>query len=208
MKVKDKKLKRIIGGISAALVVAQVVLVLMSWLLSALQIEGVRSLLSSEGVRWFCGNFASFVASPALVWLLLMAMAVGGIDHSGLQLLLRTPRSLRNYRQKLALRITVFAFMAYAAVVLALAIAPHAVLLSATGGLFPSPFSSALVPIVAFGLLLLSVLCGVAIGRYSRPSHVVGALSSGIAKAAPLFIIYILAIQFFQSLMFVFFTLF
>jgi aminobenzoyl-glutamate transport protein len=64
------------------------------------------------------------------------------------------------------------------------------------------------VPIVAFGLLLLSVLCGVAIGRYSRPSHVVGALSSGIAKAAPLFIIYILAIQFFQSLTFVFFTLF
>jgi aminobenzoyl-glutamate transport protein len=208
LKVKDKKLKRIIGGISAALVVAQVVLVLMSWLLSALQIEGVRSLLSSEGVRWFCGNFASFVASPALVWLLLMAMAVGGIDHSGLLLLLRTPRLLRNYRQKLALRITVFAFMAYVAVVLALAIAPHAVLLSATGGLFPSPFSSALVPIVAFGLLLLSVLCGVAIGRYSRPSHVVGALSSGIAKAAPLFIIYILAIQFFQSLTFVFFTLF
>ena len=36
-----------------ALFVAELLLVIVSWLLSATRLEGVRSLISSEGIRWF-----------------------------------------------------------------------------------------------------------------------------------------------------------
>ena len=37
------------------LMVGEVLLIILSWLLSATRMEGVRSLLSSEGIRWFFG---------------------------------------------------------------------------------------------------------------------------------------------------------
>ena len=48
------------------LLVAQSLLVIVSWLLSAMRLEGVRSLLSSEGIRWFVGGFSDIVANPLL----------------------------------------------------------------------------------------------------------------------------------------------
>ena len=42
--------------------VAECVLVILSWLLSAARLEGVRSMLSSEGIRWFIGNFSNIIA--------------------------------------------------------------------------------------------------------------------------------------------------
>ena len=42
-----------------ALVLAQLLLMLGSWLWSAaLPLSGVRSMLSGEGIRWFLGHFA------------------------------------------------------------------------------------------------------------------------------------------------------
>ena len=48
------------------LLIAEAVLILLSWILSAMRVDGVRSLLSGEGVRWFFGNFTTMVASPWL----------------------------------------------------------------------------------------------------------------------------------------------
>ena len=55
MRIKEFKKIAILG-----LVVAEVALVLISWVLSAIQTEGVQSLLSSEGIRWL---FSSSVSS-------------------------------------------------------------------------------------------------------------------------------------------------
>ena len=187
-----------------ALAVAEVVLVLASWLLSATIAGNVRSLLSSEGVRWFFGSFSSMLASPWLVWLVLLSVAGGCLWRSGLAQL-RMPLTALHYRQRVALRTTLVLALLYVAAVLALTLVPHAVLLSATGRLFPSPFSRAVVPIVSFGVLLTSVAYGWASGHYRSSSAVIAAMSSGIAAAAPLFVLYIVLVQFYESLCFVFF---
>lgn len=189
----------LLSGVVLALVFAEALLVLVSWLLSATTTGHVRSLLSSEGIRWFFGSFTAIIASPWLVWLLLLAMAGGCWWQSGV---LRTP--LIGYRDRMALRVTVVLLIIYIGVVVALTAVPHAVLLSATGQLFPSPFSRALVPIVAFGILLLSAVYGWASGRFAAFSDVIDSLSFGIGRAAPLFILCVVFFQFYESLRFVF----
>ena len=201
MKVDDTWLKRLFAGVVSMLVVAELLLVLVSWLLSATMAENVRSLLSSEGIRWFVGSFISLLSTPWLAGLLLLSMAGGSLWQSGLLSVFTTPR---NYRQWVALRVTFTLFIIYIAAILLLTAVPHAVLLSATGRLWSSPFSRALVPIAAFGLLLLSVAYCRTSGRFTSISDVVDSLSFGIGRAAPLFILYVLTVQFYESLCFVF----
>ena len=63
-----------LGVLMLFLLIAEAVLILLSWILSAMRVDGVRSLLSGEGIRWFFGTFTSMVASPWLAWLVLMLM--------------------------------------------------------------------------------------------------------------------------------------
>ena len=73
-------MKRILPYIALALALAQLLLILTSWVWSAaMPLSGVRSMLSSEGIRWFLGHFAELMASPVLVWILLGAMAYGSV---------------------------------------------------------------------------------------------------------------------------------
>lgn len=196
-------LKRLLTGTVSALLVGELLLVLVSWLLSATLTENVHSLLSSEGIRWFVGSLVAMLSTPWLVWLLLSAMAGGCLWQSGLPTLLGTRTTALNYRQRIALRMTIALLIIYIAAILLLTAVPHAVLLSATGQLLPSPFSRALVPIAAFGLLLLSATYGWLSGRFTSVAAVVDSLSFGISRAAPLFILYVLAVQFCESLRFV-----
>ena len=187
------------GMLMLLLLIAELMLILISWILSAMRVEGVRSLLSGEGVRWFFGTFTSMIASPWLAWLILMLMSLGCLQKSGLTGLPHT-----SYRDRMALRLTVILLVLYVGVVLLLTVVPHAVLLSSTGCIFPSPFSRSIVPIVSFGIILISVSFGLVSGRFQTLSDVIDALSFGCRKGAPLFIFYILLIQLFESLRFVF----
>ena len=186
------------------LVLADLLLVILSWLLSATRMEGVRSLLSSEGVRWFFGSFTEMVASPLLVWLLLVLCAWGALKHSGLLSPLTPHLSPLTYRDRVALRVALVFLVIYVAIIILLTLVPHAILLSATGSLFPSAFSRSLVPIVCFGLCLVSLVFGLMSGRLRGLSDILDALSTGIAQGAPLIIVYLFAIQLYESLCFVF----
>ena len=182
----------------AAFILAEVVLVLVSWILAAMMTEGVHSLLSSEGIRWLFGSFTSILASPLLVWLLLGLMAYGSLRQSGL---LSVSRS---YRDRMALRLAVAVIVVYVAVLLLLTMLPHAVLLSASGDLFPSAFSRSLVPVVAFGVMLTSGAYGVMSGRFRSLADIFDSLASGIRRGAWLLVLYVFLIQFCESLKFVF----
>ena len=188
-----------LGMLMLLLLIAEAVLILVSWILSAMRVEGVRSLLSGEGVRWFFGHFTTMVGSPWLACLVLLLVAFGCLQKSGL-----FSRPHTSYRDRLALRVTVVFLVIYVGVVLLLTAIPHAVLLSSTGNLFPSPFSHSIVPILSFGMILISVSFGMVSGRFETLSDVLDALSFGCRKGAPLFIFYILAIQLYESLKFVF----
>lgn len=194
--------KKTIGYLTVALLLALVVLVLVSWLLSATQGEGVRSLLSSEGIRFFFGGFTDMLLKPLLVWLLLLSMAWGCLRHSGLLQFFSTPLVPRRRRQALILLSVIL--LVFVCMTLLLTVTPQAVLLSATGQLWPSPFSHALVPILASGIILLSLTYGLFSRHFLSVADVCLSLVQGIAGAAPLLLLYVLAMQLFGALRFVF----
>ncbi len=190
--------KRLIALACVAFGVAELLLVILSWLLSATRLEGVRSLISSEGIRWFVGEFTYTLASPLLVWLLLALVALGCLQHSGLM------SRGRGYRDRVALRVSLSFIIIYVVIICLLTLMPHAILLSVTGSLFPSAFSRALVPIICFGVGVLSISFGMVSGRLHTLTDILDALTFGLQQGAPLIILYIMFFQFYASLLFVF----
>lgn len=192
------------AAIVVALTVLEAALAIGSWVLSGLCPDlGVRNLLGGEGIRWFFGHFSENLSTPLLVWMLLLAVAVGSAADSGLVRSIVAARRLL-LRERVALSFAAVALCVYIAIIAALTFSPHAVLLSASGRLLPSAFSVSLIPILAFGVTMCAVVFGVVSGRYLSIAEVFRSLYLGIERAAPLFVIYILACQFYSTALFVF----
>lgn len=192
-----------LGWLCLVTVIAETLLVILSWLLSAMRVEGVRSLLSSEGIRWFFSSFNDLIASPVLVWLLVLMCALGCLQKSRVTTIFGGKKSI-NFRDHLALYVALAFLLIYVVIILLLTLMPHAILLSATGHLFPSAFSRSLVPITAFGICIFSVAFGLMAGVMRNLSDILQALSFGIAKGAPLLVFYLFAVQLVGCLRFVF----
>ena len=192
-----------LGWLCLVTVIAETLLVILSWLLSAMRVEGVRSLLSSEGIRWFFSSFSDLVASPVLVWLLVLMCALGCLQKSRVTTIFSGKKSI-NFRDRLALYVALVFLLIYVVIIILLTLMPHAILLSATGHLFPSAFSRSLVPIIAFGISIFSVAFGLMSGVMRNLSDILQALSFGIAKGAPLLVFYLFAVQLVGCLRFVF----
>ncbi len=205
MMSEEKKGSRLAATVALVLFLAEFLLVLASWIYSAASpMSGVRSLLSGEGLRWLMGGFADMLATPLLVWLLLLAMAYGVLRQSRL-LVFRNSTMLTGYRQRRARLSAILLLLLIVGVVLLLTVIPHAVLLSATGSLWPSPFSYSLVPVVAFTVIAVSACYGLMAGTFSTLYDVYHALLDGLRRTAPLFVYYILLMQIYESLRFAFF---
>ncbi len=197
--MKNLARDRFLARMALTLVGVQLLLMLVSWLWSAAIPEsGVRSLLSGEGMRWFFGRFTHILATPQLVWLLVCAMAYGTLIRSGLL------RRRNSYREQRALMMAGILLLLIIVVMVLLVALPHAVLISAVGGLWPSPFSESIVPVVAFSILLISAVYGMVAGRYEGITEVYNAVLEGIRRCAPLFLFYVLVTQIYESLRFVF----
>ena len=192
-----------LGWLCLVTVIAETLLVILSWLLSAMRVEGVRSLLSSEGIRWFFSSFSDLIASPVLVCLLVLMCALGCLQKSRMTTIFSGKKSI-NFRDRLALYVALAFLLIYVVIILLLTLMPHAILLSATGHLFPSAFSRSLVPIIAFGISIFSVAFGLMSGVMRNLSDILQALSFGIAKGAPLLVFYLFAVQLVGCLRFVF----
>ena len=192
-----------LGWLCLVTVIAETLLVILSWLLSAMRVEGVRSLLSSEGIRWFFSSFNDLIASPVLVCLLVLMCALGCLQKSRVTTIFSGKKSI-NFRDRLALYVALAFLLIYVVIILLLTLMPHAILLSAMGHLFPSAFSRSLVPITAFGICIFSVAFGLMSGVMRNLSDILQALSFGIAKGAPLLVFYLFAVQLVGCLRFVF----
>lgn len=191
-------MKRSLPYIALTLAVGELLLVMGSWILSAaLPMSGIRSMLSGEGIRFFLGHFADLLATPLLVWLLLLAMAYGVVLRSGV---ISGPRSFRSSRARL---IALLFAAAYLAVVLLMALVPHAVLLSASGTLWPSPFSASLVPLTAFGLAMVAAVYGIVAGTITSLADIYESFVDGLRRAAALLPICILLVLICESLRFI-----
>ena len=197
-------MRKYLPSIALILFLAEVILILLSWLLSvALPNSGVRSMLSGEGIRWFMGHFGNILATPQLAWLLLAVIAVGCLKCCGVMDRLLSPRAL-NYRERRALLIGGGAMLVCVVAVLLLTVIPHAVLISATGDFFPSPFSYSLIPFASFSVCVFSIVYGVIAGSFQSLRDVYDSLLYGIRWAAPCILFYILLVQLYESFRFVF----
>lgn len=182
------------------LTLAQIVLVLLSWLITAAMPEAFpRSMLSPEGIRWFFGSFTENMESPWLVGLLLICIAWGTLQTSGL---LHFDRTI--YRHRNALRLVLIELVLFVAVILLLTVVPHAILLNVMGGIEASSFSRSILPYICFAIIVMSLSFGAVSNRLQGIEAMGESLSEGIRMAAPYFVIYILANQLYSSIEYLF----
>lgn len=182
------------------LALAQIVLVLLSWLITAAMPEAFpRSMLSPEGIRWFFGSFSENMESPWLVGLLLICIAWGTLQTSGL---LHFDRTI--YRHRNALRLVLIELVLFVAVILLLTVVPHAILLNVMGGIEASSFSRSILPYICFAVIVMSLSFGAVSNSLQGIEAMGESLSEGIRMAAPYFVIYILADQLYSSIEYLF----
>lgn len=192
------KFTKVLAWLAFGLCVAQVVLTLASWLMTAAMPDVfMHSLLSAEGIRWFFGRFQDNLSSAVLVWLLLGSMAYGMVCKSGI---LHFDSS--EYLQRISMRLVGLELLGFVAMMLSLTLLPHAILLNVMGGLFPSSFSQSLVPYCCLSVVVMCGSFGVMSGRLKGIPAIFAALSHGIALGAPLFVVYVLASQLYFSFLF------
>ena len=199
-----KKITKIFAIICVTLLAAQVLLVITSWVITAAQpnIE-MRSLLMPEGIRWFIGNYAGCLASVIIVWIILLGAAVGIIRYSGFWQSIRDIMHL-NVRERLAMRLVVVELIFFVAAIVLMTCSPHALLLSITGHISPSSFSTGLIPMIAFIACVTAASFGLASGRLHTITDVFVAMTRGIAGSAPLLLLYVFAAQLYYSIRYVF----
>jgi hypothetical protein len=208
-----------LGYIVLVLLVAQLALILLSWLVTAAFPElPMRSVLSSEGIRWFFGSFVSNQLSPLLIYFIMAVMAVGACVRSRLYDALRetlsnTRSSLTtssnhqhkvHYREKVGLRIALVEFIVYVIIMILLTAIPHAILLSVTGQLFPSSFSSSFIPSLSLIIIIMSLTYGVASGTIDSVAKMHKVLVGGLEVGSRLVPSYVVGIQLYMSIRYVF----
>ena len=201
------------------LLVSQLALILLSWLVTAAFPElPMRSVLSSEGIRWFFGSFVSNQLSPLLIYFIMAVMAVGACVRSRLYDALRetlsnTRSSLTtssnhqhkvHYREKVGLRIALVEFIVYVIIMILLTAIPHAILLSVTGQLFPSSFSSSFIPSLSLIIIIMSLTYGVASGTIDSVAKMHKVLVGGLEVGSRLVPTYVVGIQLYMSIKYVF----
>lgn len=203
--------RQLVYRLSIGLALAQVVLIFLSWLLSAAMPQSsIISLLSARGIRWFFGYFVESEASSPLLWLILGVFTLGGMRGSNLLTALSQgvksgfPSLPR--RVKLAL-ITAGSFgILQIGCLLLLTVPPQAVLLSVTGTLSDSSFSASIVPSACFMLTTESIAFGLISGSLQGIDGVCRALCSQQTLLMPLLLLYVMASMFVSSIHFVFFS--
>lgn len=191
--------KKVLAYLALSLGIAEVVVILVSWLLTAAMPESfAHSLTSPEGIRWFTAHFVDHLTSVWLVWLVLISITIGVVKQSRVLHFDHT-----QYRQRTALRLMLIELCISAGIMLALTLLPHAILLNAVGTLFPGPFTHSLIPYICFSVMVMSMSYGIMSESIKGISQVYDAMNQGIRLLSPCFLFYILVMQLYTSILYV-----
>lgn len=191
--------KKVLAYLALLLGIAEVVVILVSWLLTAAMPESfTHSLTSPEGIRWFMGHFVDHLPSVWLVWLVLISITIGVVKQSRVLHFDHT-----QYRQRTALRLMLIELCISVGILLALTLLPHAILLNAVGTLFPGPFTHSLIPYICFSVMVMSMSYGIMSESIKGISQVYDAMNQGIRLLSPCFLFYILVMQLYTSILYV-----
>ena len=198
-----------IYDLTLLMVVANIILILASWLLSAaMPTIPMRSLLSPGGIRWYLGTFTVRMANPELIYIIIIAIAWESLSKSNLYSTLfhsfTSQRQELSSQQLFALRTTCGVFLVEIITVLCLILMPHAVLLSITGDIIPSSFSRGFVPILSFMVTSCAILFSLLSGKMHSIYDVGQSMTSAGIWIMPLLLLYIVCNDFFRSFAYVF----
>lgn len=208
MKNDKRAGRRCLASIVGGMAILELMLIFLSWILSSVFTGlGIRTLISSEGIRWMLGNFTDNLSGSLLVWLILAGMAWGTVRRSGVD---KTVCKLfasagTTYRERLAFAIMAAELLLVVIVMLLLTCMPQATLLSATGNLFPSSFSRSIVAVVCFVVIVLSATFGLVTGSVKSLADMAECLVAGCRSVSSLIVLYVFANQLYFSVAYVFF---
>lgn len=196
-------MKRFCAIFSIVLMGLQLLLILASWIVSAVfPSSPIHALIGSGGLRWFIGSFANNLASPLFVYVILCSITYSSLVKSDLISCVASAMAKRqsfSMQQKFAFRIMLIEFVLFVAGVIFISAMPHAILLSVTGALFPSSFSSGLVPMICFELFVLSMIYGIVGGEVNTLEKFWNCIVSGANFLPAVCFLYILIVQLFYS---------
>lgn len=194
--------------ISLILFVAITISIFGSWIISVTFPElEIRSLLSESGIRWFVGRFTENISHSSLVLLIIFSMTCGVLRESRIIYDLYTfvaGKTTLEYHQRLGLQFSSIILIICSIGIGYLVLAPHAVLLSATGELFPSAFSRGVFPLFCFVMTIIAIVYGYSTHRFADIVNIFTGLCDGIKLFSPFLVIYIIATQLLMSIKYIF----
>lgn len=196
-------MKRTCAIFAFILIVLQTILIFVSWIVSAaIPDSQIRPLIGAGGLRWFFSSFTEDMASPILVYIILITLTVNVFINSGMCELLSLKRKM-NMQKKFALNVVLVELCTFIVLIVLLTAIPHAVLLSVTGELYPSSFSKGLIPMLCFIVTILSTSYGLVSGSLRGVYDIWNSITTGINFLPAVCFVYILLFQFVSSLSYV-----
>ena len=193
-----------VSRLCVAVVAVELVAITGAWMANTINPLGpLNNPLSGEGVRWMFRNMMSAMVSEWLVALLLFAMSMGCMEGSGLTKALRIFFSTRrtqadvslHYRERMGLRLALLISVLFVVAMALLTTLPEAMLLSATGDVFPSPFSAAVMPAVCLWLAFISIAFGIVKGEFRTVTQVCTSFFNGISRFSPFVALMLLSLH-------------
>lgn len=169
--INSNHVRHCLHGLLCAVAVTMLLLLPLSWVLS-IYFDGVHALLDPRGIRWMCSHIVSNFSAVPLAQILLAAMTLGVLRHSGI---VQAFRSTATLKQKRALQITVVSAVLLLALFSLLLFLPDAILLSAFGTIAHSPLSRGLYGLMACFFLFVGSMYGYTSGRFATLRHFVHA---------------------------------
>ena len=196
-------MKRTCAIYAFILIVLQTILIFGSWIVSAaIPDSQIRPLIGAGGLRWFFSSFTEDMASPILVYIILITLTVNVFINSGMCELFSLKRKM-NMQKKFALNVVLVELCTFIVLIVLLTAIPHAVLLSVTGELYPSSFSKGLIPMLCFIVTILSTSYGLVSGSLRGVYDIWNSITTGINFLPAVCFVYILLFQFVSSLSYV-----
>ena len=196
-------MKRACAIFAFILIVLQTILIFGSWIVSAaIPDSQIRPLIGAGGLRWFFSSFTEDMASPILVYIILITLTVNVFINSGICELFSLKRKM-NMQKKLALNVVLVELCTFIVLIVLLTAMPHAVLLSVTGELFPSSLSKGLIPMLCFIVTILSISYGLVSGCIKGVYDIWDSMTTGVNFLPAVCFVYILLLQFVSSLSYV-----
>ena len=180
------------GAVGLVLLVLQVLLIFLSWALSALYPHlQLHSLISGEGLRWAFRNLFASHTMTLLPSLVILTVAIGLLAGSRLL----QPTAPRQFIARLLLLL----MLSVGICVVALP-----AMLTPTGRFLPMTLVNGIIPLLSLVVILFSLVGGTIVGNYRSPADIVHVALRSLAKAAPLMLLYMLLAQLWAMLQYVF----